>query len=216
MIDKKVQMPLQRILKNLVESSGLRVSEIAREVKMPETTIRYILYGITKQPSAETLKKLADFFGVTIDYLIGKNRELQQQGTTDFLQNSLTVTKVPLIDLDRVKQWAANQDPFDFSLVKSWVVVEENMQMGSFAVCFDRAIKGLFYEKSVLLVDSNGTIDSGDYVIASVNKKKPTIKRVWKEQENYYLEPVGTKEDMDEITEKNIVFGKIIEVRRYL
>lgn len=214
--EKSEQSPLQVVLGKLIDTKGLRVSQIARKIQVPETTIRYVLYGISKRPSVELLKKLADYFGVTIEYLIGKEKDNVKKDTTDLLQNNSIIKKVPLLDIDHVKQWVANQKSFDPLLVKSWVVVDENLHSGSFAICFDRAIKGLFYENSVLLTASNQIINPGDYVIASVNKKKTTIKRVWKEQEEYYLESVGTREVMEKITSKDAIFGKVIEIRRFL
>ncbi len=58
-------------LKKLREERGILQRQLAEMLKLTQQTIS--LYESNKrEPDAETLSKIADFFGVTIDYLLGR------------------------------------------------------------------------------------------------------------------------------------------------
>ena len=59
-------------LKDLRESRGINMKEAAKLLNMPYTT--YVNYekGL-REPTSEVLIQMADFYGVTIDYLMGRS-----------------------------------------------------------------------------------------------------------------------------------------------
>lgn len=63
-------------LRELREAKGLSRKAVAEKINIDQTT--YGKYELNKrEPDSETLKKLADFFEVTVDYLLG--REIKTQ-----------------------------------------------------------------------------------------------------------------------------------------
>ena len=61
-------------IKELRESKGISMKEAARLLGMPYTT--YVNYekGL-REPTSEILIQIADFFGVSIDFLVGRNAD---------------------------------------------------------------------------------------------------------------------------------------------
>lgn len=57
------------ILKGLIEESGLTRQQIANDLEMPRSTLGG--YTLSHEPDIETLKKLADYFDCSVDYLVG-------------------------------------------------------------------------------------------------------------------------------------------------
>lgn len=57
-------------LKTLRTSANLTQRELAEKLKIPKTNIGHYEIGVS-QPSIETITKLADYFGCSIDYLLG-------------------------------------------------------------------------------------------------------------------------------------------------
>lgn len=57
-------------LKILRQNNNLTQRELAEKVKIPKTNIGHYEVGIT-EPSLENLIKLADYFGCSVDYLLG-------------------------------------------------------------------------------------------------------------------------------------------------
>lgn len=58
-------------LKNLREFERLSQKEIAKRLNLPYTTYRNYEIG-RNEPTIETLCKLADYFNVSLDYLVGR------------------------------------------------------------------------------------------------------------------------------------------------
>lgn len=65
-------MFIQR-LEELIAERKLTISQLSKSIGIPSTTMYSWQNGI--QPTAEKLVKLADYFGVTIDYLVGREDE---------------------------------------------------------------------------------------------------------------------------------------------
>lgn len=63
-------MIIQRI-NELLKSEGLNQSKLANGISVNQSTVCNWLNG-KKEPSIESLWKLADFFDVSVDYLIGR------------------------------------------------------------------------------------------------------------------------------------------------
>ena len=58
-------------LKELITESNKTQKEIAKILKLSQNQIYYYIKG-TAQPSIETLIEIANYFNVTIDYLVGR------------------------------------------------------------------------------------------------------------------------------------------------
>ena len=68
-------------LRLLRKNATLTQRKLAEKVNIPKTNIGHYEIGIT-QPSIENLIKLADYFGCSIDYLLGHqvdNQEINQE-----------------------------------------------------------------------------------------------------------------------------------------
>lgn len=57
-------------IKQLRESSGLKVTELGRRIGITKSAISQIEAGTTKEPKATHVHRLAVFFGVSTDWLI--------------------------------------------------------------------------------------------------------------------------------------------------
>ena len=63
-------MPISERVKSLQEQKGWTTSELAEEANLPIDTINKIRSGSTRNPSTDTLLRLADAFNVTLDELL--------------------------------------------------------------------------------------------------------------------------------------------------
>ncbi|MDD3224730.1 MAG: helix-turn-helix transcriptional regulator [Clostridium sp.] len=82
-------MTFGEVLKRLRDSRGLTQQDIATLLKVGRSTIAgYETKG--KQPDFEKLKILANFFNVTIDYLLGRTDEINYSSTNDKITKSLS------------------------------------------------------------------------------------------------------------------------------
>jgi len=63
-------------IKELRESKGIQQKELALDLGVTQPTISNWELGI-KIPSAKSTRKLADYFGVSVDYLLERDRQGQ-------------------------------------------------------------------------------------------------------------------------------------------
>lgn len=69
-------------LKLLRIEANKSMAQVAREINMPYTT--YVNYEKdNREPNSETLIQFADYFGVSVDYLIGRSNNRQDKDLTD-------------------------------------------------------------------------------------------------------------------------------------
>ncbi|MDP4158173.1 MAG: helix-turn-helix domain-containing protein [Bacillota bacterium] len=62
-------MELWEVFQKLVDEKKVKISDIARDTEMPYTTVDSIIKKKLKDIKFESAVKLADYFGVTVDYL---------------------------------------------------------------------------------------------------------------------------------------------------
>ena len=60
-------------LKELRKNANLTLNDVSSAIKVANSTLSQYENG-KRQPDFDTLQKLADFFNVTIDYLLGKSK----------------------------------------------------------------------------------------------------------------------------------------------
>ena len=62
---------ISQILTRLLSDQNLRVSELARQVQLPQPTIQRIAAGVCENPHISSLKPIAEFFSISVDQLKG-------------------------------------------------------------------------------------------------------------------------------------------------
>ncbi len=90
----------QNIFKRLRISSGLTQSEIAQRIGISRSTIGMYETG-AREPDFETLEKIADFFNVDTDYLLGRTDRTSILPETIGLYNS-SLNKKDEKDIEKI------------------------------------------------------------------------------------------------------------------
>ena len=160
------------------------------------------------QPDRDTLIKMASYFDVSVDYLIGNSpiKKEKKKGV-----------QVPVLgDVRAGYPMEAVENIIDYEEIN-----EETARRGEF---FALRIKGdsmepKFSEGDVVIVRKQETADSGDIVVALVNGDSATIKKLKRHQNGITLMPTNpTYEPMyysnEEIMELPVtILGKVVELR---
>jgi len=88
---------LSTILTHLMSEKGIKSAELARKTGIGQPVVHRLMTGTTENPQILTLKPIADFFGVTLDQILGL-RPLDNQKQLDNIAlhkitNKLTTIK---------------------------------------------------------------------------------------------------------------------------
>ncbi|RHW37289.1 XRE family transcriptional regulator [Neobacillus notoginsengisoli] len=120
-------MSFSERLKELREKRGLTQEALADLLKVPRSTITHYENNPDRRPRQKRMNEIADFFGVSVDYLIGR-------------ANTTTLTPAEKDLLDRIE----NEDPpnledIDFKVDGRPATKEEI----NGAIAFIRSLRGL-------------------------------------------------------------------------
>lgn len=83
-----------KTLKELRKEKNILQKDVAKELNIKNTTYSNWEVGVS-EPDIQSLKKLADFFGVSIDYLVGREAE---DGVVIVSGNELSKDETELIN----------------------------------------------------------------------------------------------------------------------
>jgi transcriptional regulator with XRE-family HTH domain len=67
---------LAKRLKELRKKSGWSQQKLAEKAGLSYNTITKIEQGVATMPTIQTMIKIADAFGITLDELVGRNKKL--------------------------------------------------------------------------------------------------------------------------------------------
>ena len=65
---------LEKSIKKLRNKLNMSQDQLAKKANIPFSTLVKIEAGYTRNPSIETLIKIADAFGIGLDELVGRNK----------------------------------------------------------------------------------------------------------------------------------------------
>lgn len=209
----------QNVIYNGIERSGfmenLRKLRISKNIQQKELAAllnikisTYCQYETGKrQPDYETLKRIANYFNVSIDYLL----------ENDVFTNCKTGIKIPVFG--RVAAGipiSAIEDILDYEEIS-----EEAARKGEY---FALRIKGhsmepRIYDGDVVIVRQQSDVDSGDIAIILVNGEDATCKKIKKTPDGVMLIPLNPVYDPKFYNNNDIeqlpiiILGKVVECR---
>ncbi len=190
-------------IKTLRKLKSIDQKVLALDLKVSQPTISDWENG-RKKPSAKSTEKLADYFGVSVDYLLGR-------------PDSLKGVQVPV--LGRVQAGIpieAVQEIIDYE-----EITPELAATGEF---FCLQVKGdsmepKFSNGDVVVVKKQSDAEGGSIVVAIINGNDATIKKLKKTEDGLML--ISTNPHYDPMFFSNAevvklpieIIGKVIELR---
>ncbi len=204
---------MYNIYDNLLKSKNISNYKVSKETGITQTTLSAWKNGkIT--PKTDTLQKIADYFGVSLDYLTGN--------TVDDNNETNTIKSVRIPVLGKVSAGIPIEAIENFES-EEWEEIPQSM--ASKWEYFALKIKGKsmepkFSEGDVVIVRKQPTLESGEIGVIVVNGCDATVKKVVKQTNGISLvalnqEVFSTKfYDNKEIVELPVkILGKVVELR---
>ena len=197
----------QIILKKLREREGISQKKLANKLEVAQSTVGMWESG-KSNPEYETLRKIAKYFDVNIDYLVNGNQIIQTENNT---------IKIPVIG-----QISAG---VPIEAIENILGYEEmTNEMAATGDFFGLLIKGNSMEprikqNDVLIVRKQSDIDSGDVAVVLVNGYDATVKKVMKHKDGIslisfneaYAPTFYTYNEVETLPVE--IIGKVIELR---
>lgn len=195
-------------IKKLRIERGLTQKQLAEILDVDRTTI--VKYETGKNgPSSEQLEKLANFFGTSTDYLLGRGSQSQPEATGGVWIPVLgrVAAGVPIQAIEEIEDYEE--------------ITKEMARKGEY---FALRVKGDSMEPKisngdVVIVRQQDDCDTGDTAIVIVNGEEATVKRIKKSPEGLMLIPTNPAYEPLFFSNKEIeqlpvrVVGKVVELR---
>lgn len=205
-------------LRRLRRENGLTQNELGKRLNVSNGTIAMWETG-KRQPDLSTLQKLAEFFNVTVDYLMGRDVDHNVRG----VQLERSVVKVPVYGT--IPAGVPIEMIADTYIEDEEEIPVDWLKGGNRYFCLK--VKGesmmpKFEDGDTLILKQQDDCNSGDYCAVSINCTECTFKKVIKHDNGITLQPLNPAfEPMffsnKEIAEKPItILGVVKEIRRGL
>lgn len=201
-------MTLSEKLKKLRKDKKLTQAQLATIIGVERSSIGKYETGTT--PSMDILAIIAEYFNVTVDYLLGLSYEHTSSPTSNGtwipvlgkVQAGIPVEAVQdVIDYEDISQISKNGSEYFALQVKG------------------ASMEPKFSEGDVVIVKKQDIAEDGDIVIAMVNGDEATIKKLKKRADGIVLLPLNPQFDMMYYTADDIeklpvrILGKVVELR---
>ena len=195
-------------LQELRERKGVSMTEIARLLGMKYTT--YVGYEKgQREPNSDVLVKIADFYGTTVDYLLGVNNERTSGKSTGVMIPVLGYVRagVPIEAVEEILDYE-----------------EISLEMSRQGDYFGLQIKGdsmepKFSDGDVVIVRKQTQVENGQIAVVLVNGNDATVKKFYRTDNGIKLVSTNPTYDPffftpDEVNSLPVqVIGRVVELR---
>ena len=165
---KNKQKLIARNLSALLQKHHLNANQLANILGIPMMTVRRLISGETEDPRISTLKIIADYFQVSIDFLILEDQEdviIANKKIKSFLLPKITWEKLPQfnsiegMNLTDWKEWQS------LSLNESDTISKKSFVIESRPSMCPRYPKGTLF-----VIEPNASPTDGDIVLVNIKE----------------------------------------------
>ena len=176
-------------LKELRQEKNITQGKLAEKLGLSRSTIAMYETG-GSEPDLETLKNIASFFNVSIDYLMGREQNVDHNITG--AQLNRTVVKIPVYGTIPA---GVPIEMIEDSYIEDEEEIPAEWIKGS-AKYFCLKVRGdsmypKFEDGDVLVLKQQEDCENGDFCAVSINHTECTFKKVIKQTNGITLQPLN-------------------------
>ena len=196
----------------LMAEARLNANELARRTNIPPSSIKKIRNNDNPNPTLTTLSPLANFFSVTVSQLIGEiplKLDSKQVIETSY---ALQQQRIPIISWSEAASW-----PEILDIEHTSIATEHKYSKNSFGLVTEKNINERLPEGTLLLIDTEATIEGCDYaLVLKNNQNAPSIKQILIEDDQIFLKSLQIDNLIISKSDEYKILGIIVEYRTYL
>lgn len=199
-------------LKELRKLKKITMKELGKVLNLAESTISLYENG-KREPDYQTLAKMADFFEVSIDYLIGRKSEINL--------SKKNFIKIPVFgEIPAGIPTEMIEEPF----IEDYEEINSDL-LRSGCTYFGLKVKGdsmfpEFRSGDTLILRKQDDCENGEYCAVAINHTESTFKKVIKKENGLTLQPLNPNYEPMFFSNQEIIdlpikiLGVVKEVRR--
>lgn len=170
-------------IKELRKATGKSMRKVAAELDIPYTT--YVNYEkCEREPNSEMLIILADYFGVSIDYLIGRSDDPTPILIDSEIRLPSNIHPISTVSLPLLGNVACGEPIFAEENVETYIDAEEGTQADfCLRVKGDSMINARIFDGDIIFVKKQDMVDDGEIAVVLIDDEA-TVKRVYYDRDN--------------------------------
>lgn len=202
-------------LKELREAKGMSQYAFAKDFGVAQSTVGGWESG-KREPNYATTQRLADYFDVSIDYLLGRDEmpklPLNMRPLTDS-----TAARIPIVSTVRAGFGGVPEPVYDGTMT---VYDRKNPQECVWMKVEGESMSPDIKNGDYVLVHIQPTAENGDIVVAIWNGEEGTVKKYQRDENGIMLIPLNTQYPAHFIANAQlgefIIYGVVKETKRIL
>lgn len=195
-------MSFSKRIIELRQKKGLTQNELADLVQISRSALS--LYEIGKrQPDFDTLQRMADFFNVTTDYLLGRTDLLEYQGSTNR-------NHIPVLGTIRAGLPVLAEDNWEEEIdIPAYLDADFALRVAGDSMSWIGINDG-----DLVLMEQTSVASHGSIVAAGVEdiEWRATLKFFVQENGGYYLRAANPEYEDMPFTAKHRIIGRLVRV----
>lgn len=199
------ELSIRDILQELVNKAGISEAELARKIKIPTATFNKIKTGKIIDPRSSTLTTIANYFGISVDQLLG------YAPITSGTQSSLSY--VPVLPIDKVME--TNIDELTYASHSGWISFNPDIKISSHRLIAIKvsgdAMLPFFDNETLAIIDCEQEGESRQYVLAYIKSSNEVILRQLLCDGNFrVLKSLNSSFNSINLTKEDIILGVVV------
>ena len=207
--EASIKLSVGTQVRKLMEHFKMTEADLCRGVNLPQTTINRLLTGQTCDPRISTLAILAEFFDVSLDQIIGKEK-LVLNPSYNHAKGSI----IPVIEWTNLQFWLEHQN-YPENDLKSFVKTEKTLSPGSFAIKTPVACESIFGKDSLLIMNRLQEFKAleGQMILVEFAPGQYGLRQILQEGSTYYLKRLFAPFEVTPSTDKSVFHACVVEAR---
>ena len=172
-------MTFSQVLVNLMSENQITAYRLSKDIGVHQTSIKNWITGTTK-PNEDKLQKIADYFNVSVDYLLGKTdikkplpRNIYPIEEGDFIVMPVLASVKAGYDGQAIVEYSDETIPVAKIAYKGYPKEECTVMRVSGDSMYPKLLDGDY-----ILVHQQSSVDSGSIAIVIYNGDEATVKKV--------------------------------------
>lgn len=201
---------LCNILKAMMESVDITVTELARQTGVGQPVIHRMASGETDNPKVGSLSPIAKFFNINISQLIGDDPLPPELMSGSYNPLYRHWSKVPLLSWEQAICWP---EEFTSTEIQSYISTESNVSEKAFAVKMeDNTMFPRYPKGTTLIIEPSIEIKDKDFALIHVTgEDKAQFKQALLDGHELYLKPLNSDFEIKKIDAGRRVLGIMVQ-----
>ena len=206
-------LDIRNIINGLLKDADLSEAELARKINVPRATINRLASGRTPDPRASTLNAIAEYFGVSVDQLLGKQRVMKGNEQSTVVN---TQSFIPIIEWNEAKNWENAICLYDPNRCLNWIMLDSVIEQGRFALQVNgESMWPQFQDNTVLIVAPKVTAKSRDFVVVYIkNREEIVFRQLILEGGYVFLKAINNIFPVIQLDKADKIIGVVIQTRK--